>query len=194
MFEVLARPHGVPPEALAEAAPLALLAQQVELAATWSHPVLMNVEPVLLNERPREVVRLLSGLSGVGIEVTERGLLGARAIDALTSLREAGVDLWLDDFGTGDSTWLGRKDALRANLITGVKLPPGALVSAVRQELPESVLLLCEGLEDMEQALTARAQGAALFQGYVFGAPLEEPGQVSVLVSGHEEGLANDDG
>ncbi|HEY4990536.1 MAG TPA: EAL domain-containing protein, partial [Nakamurella sp.] len=83
----------------------------------------VNVSPGLMTDRdfPRRVAEVLRrhglGPDRLVLEVTEDALLGEMAIARVVTdrLRQLGVQLWLDDFGTGHSSLLNlRQIALQA--------------------------------------------------------------------------------
>lgn len=133
-------------------------------------PLLVNVEPRSLNEAPSHVVEAISA-ARCHVEVTERGALTALALDALRDLHDNGAEVWLDDFGTGESTPALRRGLLTAGFVKGVKLYVEGLIEA-----PAGLTLIVEGVETPEHLAAARRHGAALVQGFLLGlpAPLEE--------------------
>jgi EAL domain-containing protein (putative c-di-GMP-specific phosphodiesterase class I) len=132
-------------------------------------PTLVNVEPRSLNEDPARAARAVIA-AGCHVEVTERGLLTPGALDALHTVQEAGVEVWLDDFGTEDSTTTGRRGVLEAGLVTGVKMHISEDLAA-----PERLLVIIEGVETPQQLAAAHGRGSGFAQGYLLGrpAPLE---------------------
>jgi EAL domain-containing protein (putative c-di-GMP-specific phosphodiesterase class I) len=121
------------------------------------------------------------------VEVTETAVLSL--VDTthadLTALRELGVGIHVDDFGTGFSSI----SLLRDLPVTGLKLdatfvrdltdgdsPANALAAGVAG-LAQGLLLLgvAEGIETSEQARTLLSQGWTHGQGYLFGRPEPVP-------------------
>ncbi len=127
------------------------------------------------------------------VEVTETAVLSL--VDTthadLAALRELGVGIHVDDFGTGFSSI----SLLRDLPVTGLKLdatfvrdltdgdsPANALAAGVAG-LAQGLLLVgvAEGVETVEQAATLLGQGWTHGQGYLFGRPEPVPQRV-VLV------------
>jgi diguanylate cyclase (GGDEF)-like protein len=129
-----------------------------------------------------------SGLhpSALTLELTETALMddaGPR-LDALTSLRRAGVRLVIDDFGTGYSS-LAR---LRRLPLDGLKIDrsfvAGLGTAPIDQAIVEAVLtmadalrlpVVAEGVETREQARALRTLGCPRAQGFLHGRPMGLP-------------------
>lgn len=122
----------------------------------------------------------------LAVELTESQVLSdtLSARVQLGHLRDLGVQVWVDDFGTGFSS-LALLDTVP---VTGLKLGPEfglRLAASARQrtvvtktaELADElgVGVLVEGVEDAVTAALVRSSGIATAQGYHFGrpAPLE---------------------
>ena len=118
------------------------------------------------------------------LELTETAVIGdePRARGALASLRELGVRVWLDDFGTGFSGL----SHLRRMAVDGVKIDRSfiadvlddpddlALATAIismAHSLGMSVV--AEGVEQEGQYALLRERGCDLAQGFLLGYPLE---------------------
>ena len=100
----------------------------------------------------------------------------------ISDLRQAGVRISLDDFGTGQSS-LGR---LRDFIFDKVKIDR-AFVSRINNDrasehIIKAILTMCEGLdlevvaegiEDYSEAVKLRALGCGMGQGYHFGRPAD---------------------
>ncbi|HMJ33762.1 MAG TPA: EAL domain-containing protein [Baekduia sp.] len=117
------------------------------------------------------------------VEITETALLGSDPATAhtLAELRALGVQLVLDDFGTGFSSL----SMLKERPIDGIKIDrsfvaglpadtsSGAIVAAVvgmAHALGRTVT--AEGIETSEQLAFLRALGCDLAQGYLLGRPM----------------------
>jgi diguanylate cyclase (GGDEF)-like protein len=129
-----------------------------------------------------------SGLdpAALTLELTETALMddaGPR-LDALTSLRRAGVRLVIDDFGTGYSS-LAR---LRRLPLDGLKIDrsfvAGLGTAPIDQAIVEAVLtmaealqlpVVAEGVETREQARALRSLGCPRAQGFLHGRPMGLP-------------------
>ena len=152
---------------------------------------------------PAQVKRVISnsGLSpgALWLEITEDTLAQDRdaADQALRQLREVGVRLVIDDFGTGASSLVSLKqfpfDAIKIDRAfiadLGRNRESDAICSAI-VELAHS-LGLCgigEGVETMEQFAALRALGCELGQGHLFGParPAQEYGPVPAATLGVE--------
>ena len=126
----------------------------------------------------------------VGVEITETSAIcDYDAVGAqMAALLDMGLELWLDDFGTGHSSleWLGRLPA------HGVKVP-GALTSRMDDPRIRTIvarvidlahelgqLVIAEGVETEAQRDALGAAECDLLQGFLFHAPLpaaEVPGR-----------------
>ena len=117
------------------------------------------------------------------LELTETAVIGdePRARGALASLRELGVRVWLDDFGTGFSGL----SHLRRMAVDGVKIDRSFIadvlddpddlalataIIAMAHSLGMSVV--AEGVEQEGQYALLRERGCDLAQGYLLGYPL----------------------
>ena len=128
--------------------------------------------------------------SAVGIEITETSAIGDfdAVADQMAELTDMGIEVWLDDFGTGHSTleWLGRLPA------HGVKVP-GVLTSRLTEDAKWRTIVsrvidlahdlelrvIAEGVETDEQRDVLGAAECDLLQGFLFHAPMpaeEVPG------------------
>ena len=117
------------------------------------------------------------------IEVTETAVLNLieSTRRALTSLRELGVGIHIDDFGTGCSSI----SVLRDLPVTGVKLDLRFVHDLTTGDSHDNALAqglsgllkglhltgIAEGIETQTQAETLLAQGWECGQGYYFGSP-----------------------
>jgi diguanylate cyclase (GGDEF)-like protein/PAS domain S-box-containing protein len=127
------------------------------------------------------------------IEVTETALMDAPNLvaDVLTRLRELGVKIYLDDFGTGCSSLshLHRLpvDALKVDrsFVMSLLLPdrPAIVESilALARTLKRSVV--AEGIEDEKQARELERLGCTHAQGYLFSRPLSTGDVEAMLVA-----------
>jgi EAL domain-containing protein (putative c-di-GMP-specific phosphodiesterase class I) len=123
----------------------------------------------------------------VALEITETSGMTdfTAAAEQLERLSAMGIELWLDDFGTGHSSleWLSRLPT------HGVKIPATfvkrlaadracqAIVARVVELAHDLDLrVIAEGVETKEQKEALTARGADLFQGFLFYAamPAEE--------------------
>jgi EAL domain-containing protein (putative c-di-GMP-specific phosphodiesterase class I) len=135
----------------------------------------------------------------LALEITETSRI--RDFDAVAGqiekLNAIGVELWLDDFGTGHSSleWLSRLPC------HGVKIPRVFVEKALTEKRSKTIVarvvelahdlelrVVAEGVETPAQRDLIAALGCDLFQGYLFHAPmaaldlacaLQPPGPVS---------------
>jgi diguanylate cyclase (GGDEF)-like protein len=159
-------------------------------AVNWASPisVSVNVAPAQLR-RPEFVDELREVLAASGlppsrlkVEITETQLLEetAEMLAMVGALRDLGVRLSLDDFGTGFSSL----SALRTFPFSDVKIDRGFTLGIVQDErsrgLVESILQVCrvlnlecvaEGVETQEQLVLLQSLGCTHAQGYLIGRP-----------------------
>ena len=117
------------------------------------------------------------------MELTETAVIGdeANAHAMLTRLRETGVKVWLDDFGTGFSGL----SHLRRVPVDGVKIDRSFVADVLRD--PDDLALttaiiamahslaitvVAEGVEKEGQYAILRERGCDLAQGYWLGHPM----------------------
>lgn len=149
------------------------------------HALFINVEPVTFGERvPDDVaalVRRALGRTHLVAELTERDLLArpADVLGAVHALRDAGIMIALDDVGVNpDSLTLLeflRPDVLKLDLSLTQLLPAPSraqtLLTVMAYCERTGALLLAEGIENEGHLEQARALGATLGQGWMFGRP-----------------------
>lgn len=151
--------------------------------------VSVNVSPRQLRsgDLPDQVAEVLrdTGLSPsqLHLELTETAVIGdeAHASALLTRLRDAGVEVWLDDFGTGFSGL----SHLRRVPVDGVKIDRSFISDVLRD--PDDLALttaiiamahslgitvIAEGVEKEGQYDVLRERGCDLAQGYWLGHPM----------------------
>ena len=147
--------------------------------------VLDKVEEIARRHRiPRGRLRL---------EITESALAESPVIrKEVRALREAGIPVWLDDFGSGSSTL----SVLSENVVDCVKLD-AAFVRGITSDdqaladkgtvIISNVIKLCheigvpvvtEGVESAEQLSAARRLGSDYTQGYYHGRPVPPTGLI----------------
>ena len=117
------------------------------------------------------------------IEITESALLDEQVdlVDAMRRLKEKGFALWLDDFGSGYSSF----DTLKDYEFDVIKLDMSFLKNFEENKkakpLIESILnlakmiglrTLCEGVETEAQAEFLNKSGCERLQGYLFSKPI----------------------
>lgn len=152
--------------------------------------VAVNLAPVVLADRtlPERVGDLLAAASvapdRLVLEVTESAALAERAsfLEVLSRLRLRGVELSIDDFGTGSSS-LERLDQLpcselkieRAFVSEIARRPEAEAIVRSTIELGHRLGLrtVAEGVEDVATLGWLRAAGCDRAQGYLFSRSLE---------------------
>lgn len=144
----------------------------------------LNVEPDALGtgslDALPELVREARGMQVV-LELTERALAQrpAQLLATVRRLRAAGWRIALDDVGADDMSLafmpLVRPDIVKLDLRL-VQRRPGPAVAEIMNAVnayaeQTGALVLAEGIEDVRHLEVARALGARLGQGYLFGRP-----------------------
>ncbi len=167
-----------------------LLRKAAEAALTWPPELFLsfNLSSAQLTD-PRTAKIVLSIIRKVGLpperlemEITETAVMSDAdmAQKIVGELREAGVRISLDDFGTGQSS-LGR---LRDFTFDKVKIDR-AFVCRISDDPPSehivrAIVTMCdglglqvvaEGIEDFTAALKLKSLGCGMGQGYFYGRP-----------------------
>jgi len=157
----------------------------LEARLTPQHALFVNVEPEALGtpcpEAFEEVWSRAHRELRVVVEVTERALTArpAELLAALRKFRERGWGVAVDDIGADTRSLalmpLLRPDVIKLDLRLVQQRPTtgiAAIVTAVnaQRERTEAVIL-AEGIETERHLDTARAMGATLGQGWLFGRP-----------------------
>jgi diguanylate cyclase (GGDEF)-like protein len=150
----------------------------------------VSARQVLDPELPRAVKRALRDhdvpAHALALEITESDLLddGVTVLETLTKLRSLGVQLMLDDFGTGFSSlgYLKRfpVDALKIDrsFVSGLGTDSGdraivAAIMGVAQAL--QLRVIAEGVETGAQADELVALGCSIAQGFRYAEPGFDP-------------------
>lgn len=155
-------------------------------ATTWTN-VRLNV-----NLSPREfqegnlVGRLssLCNLRNLNLEITETSYIESpeETVHMLEALRELGICLWLDDFGTGHSSLEHLKHFPLDGLKIASKFIAECTTDRRSRTITKSVIALAhelglqviaEGVERREQLEFLRDEGCEAVQGYLFSRPME---------------------
>ena len=151
-------------------------------------PVSVNLSAATLGMRTH--LQVLSALAATGvepgllrIEVTESELIRRPddALEALTQLRQSGIEISLDDFGTGHSS-LARLATLP---LDELKLDRSVVTAADSDYRQAAIVraaaalghelglrVVAEGVEDERTARTVRRLGCDAIQGYLYGRPM----------------------
>lgn len=171
-----------------------VLREACEQAARWRHEgdgffVSVNIAAAQLDNANFEPAlrRTLSETSldptCLELEFTERMLMKdpQRGIEAMRSLRKAGVRIGVDDFGTGYSSLAYLKqlpvDTMKIDRLfvrDVASVPYDAAIARAIIALAESINLrvVAEGVETVEQADLLEALGCSIMQGYYFSKPV----------------------
>jgi len=183
-----------------------LLRKAAEATLAWPRELFLsfNLSSAQLMD-PRTTFNTLSILSEVGfdprrleLEITETAVMTSAdtARRILGELRDAGIRISLDDFGTGQSS-LGR---LRDFTFDKVKIDR-AFVSAITtdrtsEHIIKAIVTMCEGLdlevvaegiETASEAEKLRRLGCGMGQGYYFGKPADAAATLRYLDEHHHE-------
>lgn len=183
-----------------------VLDQAVSQAVRWRQEaqrdvaLSVNLSPrcLLLPDLPAQVLQVLAlhGLPArlLVLEITETLALTDRPqVDAvLRALRDAGVRLSLDDFGTGFSSM----SAMSRTAVDEVKVDRSFVAGAPTNPRDRAVVLatvalaqglglpvVAEGIETQEQLALARELGCTLGQGYLLGRPVPAAELLSRLLA-----------
>ncbi|HET7413290.1 MAG TPA: EAL domain-containing protein, partial [Pararhizobium sp.] len=177
-----------------------VLRKATEAARNWPDDLFLsfNLSPSqLVDQNTGRTILAILARTGfdprrLEIEITETGLMTdpASAAKIMDDLREVGIRVSLDDFGTGQSS-LGR---LREFHFDKLKIDR-AFVSSILHDRPSehiirAILAMCEGLgmevvaegiEEEEQAIRLTRMGCAGGQGYFFGKPCDAGAAMAYL-------------
>jgi PAS domain S-box-containing protein len=147
--------------------------------------VFVNVEPDALDDAPLETLFDQAGSFPDGLqvvlEITERALAArpAELLRTVARVRELGWAIALDDVGAESLSLtfmpLLRPDVVKLDLRL-VQDRPGPAIAEIMNAVnayaeSTGALVLAEGIEDAGHLMTARALGATLGQGWLFGRP-----------------------
>jgi diguanylate cyclase (GGDEF)-like protein len=133
-------------------------------------------------------------LQRIVVEVTETELVTQHdsAVDALYALRELGVTVAVDDFGTGFSSLRYLRELpvntvkIDASFIADIDVSPEALAfarSIVGLGTALSLHTVAEGIERESQLVELRRMGCAFGQGYHLAKPLTEADVVTWMLA-----------
>ncbi|WP_159946800.1 EAL domain-containing protein [Rhizobium sp. 18065] len=183
-----------------------LLRKAAEATLAWPRDLFLsfNLSSCQLMD-PRTSFSTLAILNSVGfdprrleLEITETAVMTSAdtARRIIKDLKDAGIRISLDDFGTGQSS-LGR---LREFTFDKVKIDR-AFVSAITtdrtsEHIIKAIVTMCEGLdlevvaegiETEAEADKLRALGCGMGQGYFFGKPVDTAATLRYLSEHHHE-------
>ncbi|EDP60611.1 EAL domain-containing protein [Vibrio sp. AND4] len=117
----------------------------------------------------------------LGIEITERQLIDSNAIQHIADLRLHGIQVLIDDFGTGQ-TALAVLQHMKVDYLKidkcfvdtiGIESVNSSVLNAIVSLGNDlGVGLIAEGVETKEQANHLQALGVRIHQGYLYAKPL----------------------
>lgn len=181
-----------------------LIRSGVARCATWSNPlsVSINVPPTLLDTA--DVVAVANdaldfyGLSAsrLILEITERGELPPHALAQLEALREIGVKISIDDFGTGQCSLSYFRDLPADEVKIDLSFVRAMRTSHKDKSIVRGCIdlahhcgiqVVAEGVEDEATALELKRMGCDTLQGYWFGRPLNVTEFEQAHLSGQSE-------
>lgn len=167
-----------------------LFAKVCRDARQWPAHLYMsvNVSPVQMEDStlPLQLLRLLHG-GGIApgrliVELTETGPVRdmAKAREILSSLRNAGAHVFLDDFGSGSACLLHLNelpfDGLKIDrsFLDGLHHPHGPIILRSIVDLARSLgmSVVAEGVESPGQVELLIGMGCDRGQGFLFGRPM----------------------
>lgn len=163
----------------------------------------VNVEPETLGTAPPAASAPLLDRAqhelAVVVECTERAITGrpAELLATLSAVRRRGWAVAVDDVGADPGSLalmpFLRPDVIKLDLRLVQQRPSSSvaeIVSAVNAEAERSgACLLAEGIETEAHAATARAMGATLGQGWLFGRPGPLPDRLPAPRHGLTRGM-----
>jgi diguanylate cyclase len=174
------------------------LAEWARLAPGRPLAMAVNVSPREI-EDPRFIDELARILTDTGIdptalclEITEKAVTGATAdtVRVLDQVRQKGVYLAIDDFGTQHSSLTRLRDLpaevlkIDRDFIDGLSTEPGdtAIVSSILSlAYAMGKHPIAEGVEKREQAVALLRMGCTVAQGYLFSPPVAPEQVVPML-------------
>lgn len=175
-----------------------VLRRALEDVAAWPCPMTGPAPTVSVNVSLRQLVapgfaRRIAELLGetnvepsrLCLEVTETVLAGAvePVVEVLESLRNVGVRLSIDDFGTGHAslTYLARfpvdQVKIDQSFVAGLGIEAGSAAivgGVVAMARTFDLRVVAEGVETEDQLAALRDLGCDAAQGYLLGAPMSQ--------------------
>jgi EAL domain-containing protein (putative c-di-GMP-specific phosphodiesterase class I) len=129
------------------------------------------------------MTRLLTGFKLVNLEITETAYIKRpkQTKHILDDLKGLGIELWLDDYGTGHSSLTHLLDFP----VDGVKIPGDFVKRIPANERASAVIrstialahelgakVIAEGIEHEDQLIMLKAMGCDYLQGFLFSKPM----------------------
>ena len=166
-------------------------------AAEWraqghALPVAVNLSPIVI-EKGNIVATIehVAAIWGIGMdqftaEVTENGIISTAgaALRVLHELRDAGVRVSIDDFGTGNSSLAYFKDIPANEVKIDKSFVFAMLDDDASHRLVRSIIdlahsfnleVVAEGVENEACAENLRRYGCDVLQGFLYSKPLSQP-------------------
>ena len=156
----------------------------------------LSVRNLLDAELPGDVARLLAshglGPDALELEITESALIAdpARTQTGLRRLRELGVGIAIDDYGTGYSSLA----YIRRMPVTVLKIDKSFIIGMATDDNDGVIVrstidlgrnlgltVVAEGVEDAETWERLLEYGCELGQGYYFGRPMSDDAYLALL-------------
>lgn len=155
----------------------------------FTHPVHLSVnvppgylvEPKVIRKIQLIHRKLNNNNVSLGIEITERQLIDDEARKCIAALRVYGIDVLIDDFGTGQTS-LAFLQHMRIDYLKidkcfvdtiGIQSVSSSVLNAIVYFADElKVKLIAEGVETREQAEHLKKLGVQYHQGYLYSKPL----------------------
>lgn len=163
----------------------------------------LSVRNLLDTELPSDVARLLAQhgvpAHALDLEITESALIAdpARTRIGLRRLRDLGVGIAIDDYGTGYSSLA----YIRRMPVTSLKIDKSFVIGMATDENDRVIVrstidlarnlgltVVAEGVEDAETGAQLLADGCEVAQGYHFGRPMSDE-DFRVLVRGQAKAV-----
>lgn len=179
-------------------------------AASWPHlqhelTIAINLSPTVIEQG--DIVSSFENVAaiwGIGIErmtaeVTENGIISTAgaALRILQDLRDAGVRVSIDDFGTGNSSLAYFKDIPADELKIDKSFVLAMLSSDTNDRLVKTIIdlahgfkltVVAEGVETAQCAERLQELGCDVLQGFHFSKPLTHSDFLDYLESGVQRG------
>lgn len=163
----------------------------ISRCAKWASPlgIAINVAPTVavdsqLNQTVVDALSLYSlDPERLTLEITERGSIAESCFPALEELRQMGVKISIDDFGTGNCSLSYFRDLpadqikIDQSFVQSMRTSPKdrAIVKAcIEMAHGCGLKVVAEGVEDQQTADALRDMKCDVLQGYWFGKPLPE--------------------
>jgi diguanylate cyclase (GGDEF)-like protein len=151
-------------------------------------PVAVNISPRQMRQRSAEDFRLIVNRHGleprlIEVEITEGAVMQDidHALTMLKALKESGIRVAVDDFGTGHSSlsYLKRLpvsslkiDRSFVNGLPDEREDAGIVVTIINMAEMLNLTVIAEGVERPEQAAFLRENNCASVQGWLTGRPM----------------------